>query len=169
VVKRAPRVSEVSRSDLRASREVCAILDITQTWLTSSYSSCLLRTSYYHVRLLLYRPFTHHLSDADGSSHSQDQPQAAAAAACLSAAKHIVHIAKEMKDGNLLAPGHWFTLYATFFAVFSLVYFVLENPSDARAPAVFEDAKLGRELLVSFHDRSPIAERCSVSLKVPRT
>ncbi len=131
-----------------------------------SYSSCLLRTSYFHVRLLLYRPFTHYLSDADGSSRSQDQPQAAAAAACLSAAKHIVHIAEEMKDGSLLAPGHWFTLYATFFAVFSLVHFVLENPSDARAPAVFEDAKLGRKLLASFHDRSPIAERCSVSLKV---
>jgi hypothetical protein len=69
-----------------------------------------------------------------------------------------------MKD-VLLTPGHWFALYATFFAVFSLVYFVLENPSDERAPAVFEDAKRGRELLASFHDRSPIAARCSV-LKV---
>lgn len=137
-------------------------------WLTLCRSSCLLRTSFYHVRLLLYRPFTHNLSNAEGSSRSQDQRQAAAAAACLSAAKHIVHITEEMKDGSLLAPGHWFALYATFFAVFSLVYFVLENPLDERAPAAFEDAKLGRDLLASFRDRSPIAERCSVSLKVLR-
>lgn len=70
-----------------------------------------------------------------------------------------------MKEA-LLTPGHWFALYATFFAVFSLVYFVLENPSDERAPVVFEEAKRGRELLVSFRERSPIAARCSTSLKV---
>lgn len=107
----------------------------------------------------------HYFPYEEPKNLSVDKAHAAAAVACLSAAKHVVHITQEMKDG-LLTGGHWFALYATFFAVFSLVYFVLENPSDDRAPTAFEDAKQGRDLLASLRDRSPIAERCTVSLKV---
>lgn len=113
---------------------------------------------------MLYRPFTHYLSHKEPRNPSKDHTHAATAATCLSASKHIIHIAEEMKD--LLTGGHWFAIYASFFAVFSLVYFVLENPSDDRAPAAFKDAKQGRDLLASLCERSLIAERCSVSLKV---
>ena len=125
----------------------------------------MLRISYYHVRLLLYRPFVRFLSNENPEDLYTDKAHAAATAACLSAARHIVHITQTMK-GGLLNGGHWFALYATFFAVFSLIYMVLESPSDEKAPTAFEDAKQGRDLLASLRGCSPIAERCTVSLIV---
>ncbi|KAK5018540.1 Gypsy retrotransposon integrase-like protein 1 [Cryomyces antarcticus] len=113
---------------------------------------------------MLYRPFTHSLSQEDTKLSSKGRTHAAAVAACLSASKHILHIAEEMK-GGLLSGGHCFAIYASFFAVFSLVYFVLENPLDDRAPEVFRDARQGRDLMASFRDRSLVAEKCSVSLE----
>ena len=113
---------------------------------------------------MLYRPFTHFSSHEEPGNALKDHAHADAVAACLNASKHIVHIAEETKD--FLTGGHWFAIYASFFAVFSLVYFVLENPSDSRAPAAFRDANLGRDLLASLRERSLIAEKCSMSLKV---
>ena len=134
--------------------------------LISWNSSYLLRVSYHHIRLILYRPFVRCLPDEEQENLSAGKAHAAATAACLNAARHIVHITQQMEKRRLLMGGHWFALYATFFAVFSLIYMVLESPSDDKAPTTFEDAKRGRDLLASFCHRSPIAERCSVSLKV---
>ena len=87
------------------------------------------------------------------------------AIACINACQNIIRIAREIKD-ELIAVGHWFAIYSIFFAVFPLAYFVLENPSDERAPAILEDAKHGLELLIFLREYSLVARRCSVSLQV---
>ena len=113
---------------------------------------------------MFYRPFVRYLPAEESENDFGDEMHIAATTACLSAAQHIIHFTREMQDGSF-SGGHWFALYATFFAVFSLIYMLLESPSDGRAPIAFEYAKQGRDFLAQLRDCSPVAERCTVSLE----
>ena len=57
-------------------------------------------------------------------------------------------------------------MYTTFFAIISLVYYVLENPQDAGSKQILADAKDGRDALKGFAQRSQAADRCSAALGV---
>ena len=83
----------------------------------------------------------------------------------LDASQNIIRIAHEMKD-DLLNGGHWFVMYSVFFAVYSLVYYTLENPTSDKNLAILETAEQGRQILASLRNHSLVAERCSVILKV---
>jgi hypothetical protein len=113
--------------------------------------------------MFLYRPFLHYAS-ADLQSGKVDQRSYACAAACVSVSRNIVHITGDMNRRGLLIG--WFFVYTTFFAIMTLIFFVLENPSGATSADVLRDAYEGRDTLASLAKRSMAADRCTVNLMV---
>ncbi|KAK7185043.1 fungal specific transcription factor [Paraphaeosphaeria sporulosa] len=125
----------------------------------------LLRMAFAHAQLLLYRPFLHYVSSSERSKASVDQRAFACASACISVSRNIIHISAEMKKRGLLVGAYWFSMYTTFFAIISILYFVLENPTSQTSRELFRDALEGKELLDYFAKRSLAADRCSETLK----
>jgi hypothetical protein len=123
---------------------------------------------YAHVQMMVYRPFVHYMSQAY-QSRNMDKRSFACAAACISVARNIVHIMSEMKRRGLLVGSYWFFMYTTYFAILSLVFFVIENPNNSASNDILKDALEGRETLASLAKRSMAADRCTVSLTVSPT
>ena len=71
-----------------------------------------------------------------------------------------------MKRRGLLKGSYWFSLYTTFFAILSIVFFALENPDNSTSDDVLKDAREGRETLAQLAKRSMAADRCTETLKV---
>ncbi|KAI9803684.1 MAG: hypothetical protein M1833_000596 [Piccolia ochrophora] len=123
----------------------------------------LLRIAYAHTQMMLYRPFLHYVSQ-HCSAKTIDKRSYARAAAAVSISRNIIHITTEMKRRHLLLGAYWFTMYTTYFAILSLVYFVIENPDATESPNVLKDAKEGRDTLAGLSKRSMAADRCTASL-----
>ena len=90
----------------------------------------------------------------------------ACASACIKAAKQVIELLKEMYIQDFLNGPDWFFTYITYFAVMSLVTFVLNNREDASAQAYIAVADGGRHILSSLGVRSSMANRCAASLTV---
>lgn len=114
---------------------------------------------------MLYRPFLHYVSQGL-QPETLDRRSYACAAACVSVCRNLVHITIEMNKRRLLLGAYWFTMYATFFAILSLVFYVLEHPSDPGTVDILKDAKEGKDALASLAKRSMAADRCSATLTV---
>lgn len=126
----------------------------------------LLRISYAHVQMVMYRPFLHYVSNGF-QSHGVDKRSYACAAACVSVSRNIVHITAGMYKKGLLNGSYWFTMYTTYFAILSLVFFVLENPDvTAAKDNVLKDAMEGKNTLAGLAKKSMAADRCAQSLNV---
>lgn len=121
--------------------------------------------SYAHVQMMIYRPFIHYVSQAC-QARNIDKRSFACAAACISVARNIVHITSEMKKRGLLVGSYWFVMYTTYFAILSLVFFVIENPNNPTSQDILKDAVEGRDTLASLAKRSLAADRCTGSLTV---
>jgi len=115
---------------------------------------------------MLYRPFLHYVSRKASTGGKLDERSYACAAACVSVARNIVHITTEMKRRGLLLGAYWFTMYTTFFAILSLVFFVLENPDKSGSQEILADANDGKDALNGLAKKSQAADRCSVALRV---
>lgn len=118
-----------------------------------------------HAQLLLYRPFLHYVSSTY-KDNATDQRAFACASACVSVSRNIIHITSEMRRRGLLAGAYWFSMYTTFFAIVSILYFVLENPNSPTSVELLRDAAEGKEVLAYFAKRSMAADRCSSALNV---
>ena len=125
----------------------------------------LLRLSYAHTQVMLYRPFLHFVA-MDKRSQPVDQRAYACAASYVNVSRNIIHIQTQMKQKGLLNGAFWFIMYTSFFAILSLVYFAAENPDNATTEAVMKDALEGKEVLASLAQRSMAADRCSATLDV---
>jgi hypothetical protein len=121
--------------------------------------------AYAHAQMMLYRPFLHYVSQTRGTQEV-DKRSYACAAACVSVSRNIVHIAVEMKRRGFLGGAYWFSMYTTFFAILSLVFYALENPDNEASEDVLKVAREGRDTLESLAKRSMAADRCSATLKV---
>jgi hypothetical protein len=72
-----------------------------------------------------------------------------------------------MYKKGLLNGSYWFTMYTTYFAILSLVFFVLENPDvTAAKDNVLKDAMEGKNTLAGLAKKSMAADRCAQSLNV---
>jgi hypothetical protein len=120
-----------------------------------------------HAQLLLYRPFLHYVSQAY-NDNTADQRAFACASACVNVSRNIIHISSEMRKRGLLAGAYWFSMYTTFFAIVSILYFVLENPTSPTSFELLRDAVEGKEVLAYFAKRSLAADRCTTALKVSK-
>lgn len=125
----------------------------------------LLRMSYAHVQMVLYRPFLHYVAHPYQNGNV-DRRSYACAAACVSVSRNVIHITVEMKRRGLLIGAYWFTMYTTFFAILSLVFYVLENPNNSTSQDILRDANEGKEVLASLAKRSMAADRCTSTLAV---
>ncbi|KAJ6166806.1 hypothetical protein N7470_002253 [Penicillium chermesinum] len=124
----------------------------------------LLRISYAHVQMMMYRPFLHYVSGGSQAS-GMDKRSYACAAACVSVSRNIVHITAGMHKRGLLNGSFWFVMYTTYFAILSLIFFVVENPDSPTAKdGVLKDAMEGKATLAGLAKRSMAADRCSQSL-----
>lgn len=133
--------------------------------LTSSRVQQLLRIAYGHIQIMLYRPFLHYASQSI-HARKMDKRSYACAAACVSVSRNIIHITAEMKRRGLLTGAYWFTMYTTFFAILSLLFYVLENPHNVASHGILRDAHDGRDTLADLASRSMAADRSSQTLKV---
>jgi hypothetical protein len=118
-----------------------------------------------HAQMMLYRPFLHYVSQAR-VAHRVDKRSYACAAACVSVSRNIVHIAVEMRKRGLLGGAYWFSMYTTFFAILSLVFYALENPANEASKDVLKVAREGKDTLESLAAYSMAADRCNETLKV---
>jgi hypothetical protein len=121
--------------------------------------------AYAHAQMMLYRPFLHYVSQTK-EVQKLDKRSYACAAACVSVSRNIVHISTEMKKRGLLGGAYWFSMYTTFFAILSLVFYALENPNNEASADVLKVAKEGRDTLAALAKRSMAADRCTATLKV---
>ena len=123
--------------------------------------------SYAHVQMMLYRPFIHYVSMAsEKKTNNLDKRNYACAIACVIVSRNIVHITTDMKRKGLLVGSYWFVMYTTYFAILSLVVFVLGNPNSDTAMDILKDARDGRDTLAGLAKRSLAADRCTHSLAV---
>ena len=125
----------------------------------------LLRLSYAHVQVMLYRPFLHFVA-MDKRDKPVDQKAYACAASYVNVSRNIIHIQTQMKQKGLLNGAFWFIMYTSFFAILSLVYFAAENPDNATTEAVMKDAIEGKEVLAALARRSMAADRCTATLDI---
>lgn len=95
-----------------------------------------------------------------------DNRSYACAAASISVSRNVIHITSEMKKRGLLIGSYWFIMYTTFFAILSLVFFVLENPDDSGVMDTLRDAEEGHDTLRSLSKRSLAADNCNAYLSV---
>ena len=142
----------------------CTSADVRLTCYSMQH---LLRMAYAHAQMMLYRPFLHYVSHTC-KSRVIDKRSYACAAACVSVSRNIVHIACELRRKGLLAGAYWFTMYTTFFAILSLVFYALENPDNDASQDVLRVATEGKETLRKLAKRSMAADRCSATLQVSR-
>ncbi|KAL2202674.1 hypothetical protein CC79DRAFT_1280031 [Sarocladium strictum] len=125
----------------------------------------LLRFSYAHVQLVLYRPFLHYVSPRLSQGNKIDDLSYACAAAAISVSRNIVHIGLEIRKQQVLSGPYWFMLYTEFFAVLSLVFYAIENPEKPGSSEVLADAHAGRQMIADLASKSMSAERVTSALK----
>lgn len=114
--------------------------------------------------MVMYRPFLHYVSS---SCQNVDKRSYACAAACVSVSRNVVHITAGMYKRRFLNGSFWFTMYTTYFAILSLIFYVLENPDSPTAKdGVLKDALEGKNTLAGLAKKSMAADRCSQSLNV---
>lgn len=125
----------------------------------------LLRMSYAHIQIILYRPFLHYASPSTQALVT-DKRTYACAAACVSVSRNVIHITSEMKRSGLLTGAYWFSMYTTFFAILSLLFYAIENPHNITSEEILRDAHEGRDTLASLSPSSMAADRSSQTLAV---
>jgi hypothetical protein len=119
--------------------------------------------------MILYRPFLHYVSPRLTAGKPVDERYYACAAAGISVSRNIVHIGTEIKKQSTLIGPYWFILYTEFFAIISLVFYVLENLEKPGWQEILKDANDGREFVAGLAQRSFAAERVTKALNVSAT
>lgn len=114
--------------------------------------------------MMLYRPFLHYISPRLATDRTVDERYYACAAAGISVSRNILHLATEIKNQALVVGPFWSMLYTEFFAILTLVFYVLENPDKPGSAEIFADANAGREMITKMATRSFAADRISKSL-----
>lgn len=115
---------------------------------------------------MLYRPFLHYISPRLSTGKAVDERYYACAAACISVSRNILHISTEIKNQALIVGPFWSVLYTEFFAVISLIFYVLENRDKQGSMEIYADANAGRELIAKMTQRSLAADRITNSLNI---
>lgn len=120
----------------------------------------LLTISYCYIQLVLYRPFIHYCSPRFRDSKDPvDERAKTYGRKCIGVAKQAVFVCNELVQKKMLKGAYWFSVYAVFFSVASLVYFVHENYDDPEAAEIQQVAELGKDCLRQLRDGSTAADR----------
>ncbi|KAI0512783.1 hypothetical protein F5B22DRAFT_614202 [Xylaria bambusicola] len=125
----------------------------------------LLRFAYAHVQMVLYRPFLHYVSPRFCAGKDISERAYACGAAYISVARNIVHIGTEMRKQVSLVGPYWFTLFSEYFAIISLVFYVLENQNKQGSKEILADAIAGKNMIGELAPKSMVADRIFSSLE----
>ncbi len=125
-----------------------------------------MRFAYGHVQLMLYRPFLQLYSGPASAPETTDERHLTLAKAGINVCRNIIHIGLEIQRQAVLIGPYWFTTYTQFFAVLSVVLYVLHNPERLGASELISDAKLGRDCISGLTQRSLAADRVTAALNV---
>ena len=126
----------------------------------------LLRFAYAHVQMVLYRPFLHYVSPRISAGKKVDDRAYACGAAGISVARNIMQIGTEMRKQVSLVGPYWFTFFTEFFAIISLIFFILENKEKPGVVDLMADAAAGREMISKLAPKSMAADRITNALNV---
>ncbi|KAK8058983.1 Activator of stress protein 1 [Apiospora phragmitis] len=126
----------------------------------------LLRFAYAHVQMVLYRPFLHYVSPRISAGKKVDDRAYACGAAGISVARNIMQIGTEMRKQVSLVGPYWFTFFTEFFAIISLIFFILENKEKPGVVDLMADATAGREMISKLAPKSMAADRISNALNI---
>lgn len=123
----------------------------------------LLHLSFFHVQLILYRPFIHYLS-RNVVANNPDSLSIQRARNSISVARSAVNLAQEMLRKNLLTGSYWYGSYTIFYSVAGLLFYIHEaQPSDKESALEYEeilkDAEIGRNVLLQLKNTSMAADR----------
>jgi hypothetical protein len=114
----------------------------------------------------MYRPFLHNAFDCS-PLRNVDNRSHACALACVSASRHIVHLSTDIHNKLLLDGSLCLTIYIIYFAIITLISFVVENfESPTLRDCVLRDAMEGQVTLSKLAKKSMAADKCSQSLAV---
>ncbi|KAI5781651.1 fungal-specific transcription factor [Peziza echinospora] len=140
-----------------------ALPDLKDPNLSPRWKKCrhLLEMAFNHVKMMMYRPFIHYICAPLPHRNNASM----AARNCIHTAINVVHLAESMREQNVMNGAYWFSMYTTFFATVSLLFFVLERPNESGSAQCWKAAKTGRDALECLKLRSFAADRCSVALK----
>ncbi|KAI1173901.1 hypothetical protein F4777DRAFT_416198 [Nemania sp. FL0916] len=125
----------------------------------------LLRFAYAHVQMVLYRPFLHYVSPRFCASKDISERAYGCGATYITVARNIIHIGTEMRKQVSLVGPYWFTLFSEFFAIISLVFFVLENQDKPGSKEILADAIAGKNMIGELAAKSMVADRISSALE----
>ncbi|KAI1326027.1 hypothetical protein F5Y16DRAFT_248042 [Xylariaceae sp. FL0255] len=126
----------------------------------------LLRFGYAHVQMVLYRPFVHYVSPRICAGKDISERAYACGAAGISVARNIIHLGREMRKQVPLVGPYWFTLYSEFFAIITLIFFVLENQDKPGTKEMLADAVAGKKTIEQIASKSIVADRVVNSLTI---
>jgi hypothetical protein len=118
--------------------------------------------------MVLYRPFLHAVSARMTAGKKPDDRSYALGAAGINVARNIVRIGIEMRKQVSLVGPYWFTLFTEFFAIITLVFYILENENKPGTADIMADAAAGRKMVSDLARRSVAADRVSKALEVCR-
>lgn len=123
----------------------------------------LLHLSFFHVQLILYRPFIHYLS-RNIVANSPDSLSIQRARNSIDVARAAVNLAQDMLRKNLLIGSYWYGSYTIFYSVAGLLFYIHEaHPTDKASTMEYEevlkDAEVGRNVLLQLRDSSMAADR----------
>ncbi|PKK52593.1 hypothetical protein CI102_3270 [Trichoderma harzianum] len=131
-----------------------------ESWM-KSLPEVLQSRGYAHVQWVMYRPFLHYVSN-DFQSQDIDRRSYGCATACISVSRNIIHITTEMYNRRLLNGSSWFAVHMIYYAVFTLAYFLLENPGPpATTDGILKDTLEGKNTLAGLATNSIAVERCA--------
>lgn len=115
--------------------------------------------------MVLYRPFLHYVSPKVAADKDVKRAYDCGAAG-ISVARNIIHLGIEMRSQVSLVGPYWFTLFTEFFAIITLIYYVLENQDKPEIKDYLADAVAGKDMISSLARRSMAADRISDALGV---
>jgi len=129
-------------------------------------SQLLLRMSYAHVQMVLYRPFLHHALKHARPSEQLKYKAYACGSACVNASMQVVWLAETLEAKNLFHEAYWFTTLVISYAATCLMLFAVSNEGDPTVMEVADAAERLRQLLQRHADRNTAARRCYNFLSV---
>lgn len=116
--------------------------------------------------MVLYRPFLHYVSPRVSAGKSVDERGYACGAAGITVARNIVHLGLEMRKQVSLVGPYWFTFFTEFFAILTLVFFVLENQDKEGSKEILADAIAGKDMIRGLARTCLAADKISEALGV---
>jgi hypothetical protein len=131
----------------------------------------MLRLSYEHVQLYLFRPFLHYLtaSTREHQSPASYDKTSAYATACRTTCHEIIGLSYDMCKQGIMRGAYWSVTHVIFGSILALMYIVLDSHDEKGMDSIFKDIAIGRKVLALLAEYGIAAARSKTMLTVSAT